>query len=78
MSCFIPDAVYRGLKLSIGLPFEILTDVADERAGLGRRVDPDSVLVEDLERGDRVLEDKRQPWRLLASHLCPASNSMLL
>lgn len=54
----VPDAVYRRLELAVGLPLEILADVADEGAGLGRRVDPDAVLVEDLEGWDVVLEDE--------------------
>lgn len=57
----VPDTVYGRLKLAVGLPLEVLADVADERAGLGRRIDPDAVLIEDLEGGDRVLEDKCQP-----------------
>lgn len=56
----VPDAMYRGLELAVGLPLEVLADVADERAGLGRRIDPDAVLIEDLEGGDRILEDKCQ------------------
>lgn len=57
----VPDTMYSSLKLAVGLPLKVLADVADERAGLGRRIDPDAVLVEDLEGGDRVLEDKCQP-----------------
>lgn len=58
----VPDPVYRRLELAVGLPLEILPDVADEGSRLWRRVDPDAVLVEDLEGRDRVLlEDKRKP-----------------
>lgn len=57
----VPDAMYRRLELAVGLPFEILTNITDESAGLGRRIDPDAVLVEDFEGGHRVLEDKCEP-----------------
>lgn len=68
MPSSVPDAMYRRWELSIGLPLEILSDIADERARLGRRIDPDAVLIEDLEGGDRVLEDECQPWRLLVPY----------
>ena len=74
----IPDTMYRRLEPAVGLPLEILADVADERAGLGRRVDPDPILVEHLEGGDGVLEDERQPWESLASHCVPLGVSVLL
>lgn len=58
----VPDPVYRRLELAVGLPLEILADVADEGSRLWRRVDPDAVLVEDLEGRDRVLlQDKCKP-----------------
>lgn len=57
----VPDAMYRRRELPVGLSLEILSDITDECSRLGWRIDPDAVLVEDLESGDRVLEDKRQP-----------------
>jgi hypothetical protein len=54
----VPDTMYRRLKLAVGLPLEILADVTNEGARFWRRVDPDAVLVEDLEGRDRVLEDE--------------------
>lgn len=57
----VPDAMDRRRKLPVGLPLEILSDITDERARLWRRIDPDPVLVEDLKRGDRILENKCQP-----------------
>lgn len=57
----VPDAMDRRRELSVRLPLEILSDITDERARLGRRFDPNAVLVEDLEGGNRVLEDKCQP-----------------
>lgn len=56
--CSVPDTMYRRLELAVGLPLEILADVADEGTRFWRRVDPDAVLVEDLEGRDRVLEDE--------------------
>lgn len=57
----VPDAVYRRLELAVGLPLKILADVANEGTGLGRRIDPNAVLVEHLEGGNVILEDKCQP-----------------
>lgn len=51
----------RCLELAVGLPLQILTDITDEGAGLGRCIDPNAVLIKNLEGRDRVLEDKREP-----------------
>lgn len=57
MARSVPDAMHRRLELAVGLPFEILADIADKGAGFGRRIDPDAILVEDFEGRDRVLQD---------------------
>lgn len=40
------------LELAVGLPLEVLSDIADESAGFGRRINPDTVFVEYLESRD--------------------------
>lgn len=53
--------MYRRLELAVGLSFEVQTNITDEGARLGRCIDPNAVLIKNLEGGDRVLEDECEP-----------------
>lgn len=57
----VPHAMHSRRKFSIRLLLEVLAHVADKGVWLGRRIDPDSVLVEDFEGGDGVLENEGYP-----------------
>jgi hypothetical protein len=57
----VAHPMHGGGELARRVPLEVLPDVAHEGAFLRGRVDPEAVLVEDLEGGDVVLEDEGEP-----------------
>jgi hypothetical protein len=54
----IPDPMHSSRKLPIRLLLEILAYITYESTCLGRCIDPDAVLVQDLKGRDRVLENE--------------------
>lgn len=57
LASFIPDSMYRSRKPRIGLLLQILSHVAYKSAWLRRCINPDTVLIQDFQSGNRVLED---------------------
>jgi hypothetical protein len=54
----IPDPMHSSRKLPIRLLLEILAYITYESTRLGWCIDPDAVLIQDLEGGNRVLENE--------------------
>jgi hypothetical protein len=64
-----------GLKLSIAVAFEVLSNIADERVGLWISINPYSILVQNLKSRNSILKNESEPWSQISALLLTSSSS---
>jgi hypothetical protein len=61
LTSLIANTMHCGRKPTIGLPFQVLPDVANKRSWLRWRADPNPILVENLKSRDPILKHQCKP-----------------